>query len=450
MLTAHCLLRGNAYAYIKTDGKGAVVELIPLDPDKMTIEISVNYNGPAWYHYLDQNNKPITFPAGNILHLKTLSRDGIKGMSIIEQAREAIGLSLAAEEHGSRILSNGAAIRGILQTDGTLNDSAYERLKKRFSEVYSGLHNAGKVAILESGMKWQNIGMTSKDAEFLDLRRFQVADIARVFRVPPHLAGDLDKATFSNIEQQSLEFVQFCMLPWFTKWEEALSRDLFWPSDRGQYYVEVLVDNLVRGDIKTRYEAYSVGRNNGWLSVNEIRERENLNRIGPEGDIRLAPLNMIPLEQVGKTSEPVEPEPVPNGPVDVPRYDPAAMDIMVDDVAKRVAAKAISVLRKTVRMHRSSQNGLLDVQMEISSCVKDIFLPLAALFGVEQSQEMALSLTACSIQPSIYNLLMERSAVDEKDASHWLEKTADDWTEFLPGQIISRIQPLLGRNYGKN
>jgi HK97 family phage portal protein len=339
MLTGHVALRGNAYALIKMGGGGAIAELIPLHPDRISIEVAQDGYYPFRYIYYRPDGVQEKYIAAEILHLRGLSNDGLVGLSPISHARESVGLALAAEEHAARLFSNGASIRGVLQTDGSLSPESYQRLKEQFSATYMGLSNAGKTAVLEDGVKWESIGMSNTDAQFLELRKFQRSDIAGIFRVPPHLIGDLEKATFSNIEQQALEFLSYCMLPYFEMWEQALERDLFWSTERGKFVVEVLVDNLLRADIKSRYEAYSVARNNGWLNVDEIRERENMNQIGEEagGKIRLAPLNMVPLDKFG-TEPPDDPddpddpdetddpdEPKQKGPVSVPRMNRDAL-----------------------------------------------------------------------------------------------------------------------------
>ena len=380
MMTGHAVLRGNAYAYIDTDGRGGIRELIPLHPDRMQIIMSRARPAPSVYRYTDHNGVMQEYRPSEIFHLRGLSSDGIVGLSLSYLARENIGLSLAAEEHASRTFSNGASIRGVLKSPGLLKQDAFDRLKRQFNETYAGLSNSGKTAILEGGVEWQQIGMTSKDAEFLELRKFQISDIARIFRVPPHLIGDLEKATFSNIEQQSLEFITYTMLPWFVKWEEACDRDLFLSAQRGRYFVEALTDNFVRGDIKTRYEAYSVARNNGWLSVNEIREKENFNNIGPEGDIRLAPMNYIPLGDVGKQAQP----PVPAPPPSAPKRNNEAIRIVFEDAARRIVLKEINAIKKAAK--GKNGNGFGEVFESYAESQDKILGPLLRALDIEQEE----------------------------------------------------------------
>ena len=302
MLQGHLALRGNAYAQI--DRKmGRPARLVPLHPDRVEVRrekgelvYKVNpANGPAYI---------LRRSAGEIMHLRGLSSDGVTGLNPIELFREAMGLGLAYEEYSGRLFSNGANINGVLETPQAMSDEALKRFRKLWQESYGGVGNAGKTAILEQGMKWQAIGIAPKDAEFIVSRKFQVTEIARIFRVPPHMLADLERSTFSNIEHQSLEFVRDTIRPWLVRWEQALTRDLIPPEDRNEYFVEFLIEGLLRGDFKTRYDAYAIGRNNGWLSANDIRRMENMNPLPPEqGDVYLIPLNMVPAGSSAATEE---------------------------------------------------------------------------------------------------------------------------------------------------
>ncbi len=302
MLQGHLALRGNAYAQI--DRKmGRPDRLVPLHPDRVEVrrekgELVYKVNptsGPAYV---------LRRSAGEILHLRGLSSDGVMGLNPIELFREAMGLGLAYEEYSGRLFGNGANINGVLETPQAMSDEALKRFRKLWQENYGGVGNAGKTAILEQGMKWQAIGIAPKDAEFIVSRKFQVTEIARIFRVPPHMLADLERSTFSNIEHQSLEFVRDTIRPWLVRWEQALTRDLIPPEDRSEYFVEFLIEGLLRGDFKTRYDAYAIGRNNGWLSANDIRRMENMNPLPPEqGDVYLIPLNMVPAGSSAATKE---------------------------------------------------------------------------------------------------------------------------------------------------
>jgi HK97 family phage portal protein len=303
MAVAHAALRGNGYAEIVTAPNGRI-ELIPRHPDRIT---------PFWapdglpaYHYAPLNGPSRTILFGEMFHLAGLSDDGLSGLSPVRLHRESIGLAMATEEHGARLFSNGANPGGVLEHPGILTDEAYKRLKESWSERHAGLSNAHKPAILEEGLKWTALGMSNEDAQFLETRKYQVTDIARIFRVPPHMVNDLDRATFSNIEQQSIDFVVNTLRPWLVRIEQAISRDLILPSQQADYFAEFLIDGLMRGDIQSRYRAYATGRQWGWLSANDIRRLENQNPI-ENGDVYLSPTNMTPANQLSQTPDPSNP-----------------------------------------------------------------------------------------------------------------------------------------------
>jgi len=304
MLMAHCLLRGNGYAQKVYDGSGRLAELVPLNPTK--VEPVLNPDGSLVYKFRTENYGEILIPGEDVFHLKGLATDGVLGVSPITYAREAVGLSIATEEFGARVFSNDAKPGGILEHPGKLTDEAHKRIKDSWQAAHAGLKNAHKVAVLEEGMKWQRIGISASDTQFIEARKFQIEEIARIFRVPPHLIGHLERATFANIEHQSLEFVQHTLLPWLRRWEQAISTRLMSEQESISHYSEFLVDGLLRGDIQSRYSAYAVGRQWGWLSADDVRRLENMEPLPQNaGTDYLVPLNMIPA---GTT--PTDPPPV--------------------------------------------------------------------------------------------------------------------------------------------
>lgn len=288
MLQAHLCLRGNAFAYINWINDSTASELIPLHPDRvlvrqlpdMTLEYDVRSNGSVR-----------TFNSEDILHIRGLSSDGIVGRSVLEDARDSIGVALSTQEYAGKFYANDATPSLAVMLPGKLSPEARKRFVESWQETFGGSRNARRTAVLEEGAKVEPIAMTFDDAQFLETRKFQRSEIAGIFRVPPHMIGDLDRATFSNIEHQAIEFVTHCVRPWLVRWEQAISKALF--TAPGVYFPEHNVDGLLRGDVKSRYEAYAVGRTNGWLSANDIRSMENMNPI-PGGDIYLQPLNMAP------------------------------------------------------------------------------------------------------------------------------------------------------------
>lgn len=292
-LVAHVALRGNAYAEILRDPYTSdPIALWPLRPDRMEIS---RVGAELVYQYRLADGTSKWFSQEQILHLRGLGSNGIVGYSPIEMAREAIGLGLAAEEFGARFFSNGARPGTVLQHPGALSDEAHKRLRESWESRHMGLSNAQRVAILEEGMTIATIGVAPDDAQFLETRKFQVTEIARLFRIPPHLIGDLDRATFSNIEHQGLEFVMHTVRPWAERIEQRMETSLLSINDRARYFIEHVVDGLLRGDIQSRYAAYATGRQWGWLSVNDIRGLENLNPV-ENGDIYLQPMNMVEAE----------------------------------------------------------------------------------------------------------------------------------------------------------
>ena len=295
-MITHAALWGNAYCEIVSDGAGRVRELWPFRPDRM--QLMRNERGELVYVYNSERVGVKTYPAENIYHLRGLGMDGLKGLSMIKLAAQAIGLSLATEQFGAAFFGNGAVPGGVLQHPAKLDDPAYNRLKESWVEQHQGSDRGSRIAILEEGMTYERIGVPPEDAQFLETRKFQITDIARIFRVPPHMLGDLDRATFANIEHQSLEFVIHTIRPWLVNFEQEAMRSLFTAPERQRYQAEFNIDGLLRGDIASRYQAYSIGRQNGWLSANDVRFKENMNPI-ENGDMYLVPLNMIPADQVG-------------------------------------------------------------------------------------------------------------------------------------------------------
>lgn len=214
-------------------------------------------------------------------------------------AKNAIGLAIATEEYGSKFFANGAAPSGVLEHPGTIKDP--QRVRESWMSQFGGPANSNKIAVLEEGLKYTPISISPEQAQFLETRKFQINEIARIFRVPPHMVGDLEKSSFSNIEQQSLEFVKYTLDPWVVRWEQSIQRTLLTPEEKKTYFVKFNVEGLLRGDYQSRMSGYATARQNGWMSANDIRELENLDRIPAEdgGDLYLVNGNMLPLNKAG-------------------------------------------------------------------------------------------------------------------------------------------------------
>ena len=289
MLQGHMALRGNAYNQIITNPRGEIIELMPIHPDRVKIELLPS--GEYRYRVTDRSGTEVILPRGEVWHLRGLSSDGLMGMSPIELARENLGMALAAQDYGARFFANDAKpTGGWIEFPGTFKDNEAKKVfRESYQQAQSGA-NRGKVLVLENGMKFHEVGVTNKDAQFLELRKFQITDIARLFRVPPHMIADLERATFSNIEQQSLEFVMHTMTPWAERWEASIESELLLEGD--EIEIEFDFANLMRGDAASRSSYYQSGIQNGWLTRNEARIAENLNPI--DGlDQPLRPLNMV-------------------------------------------------------------------------------------------------------------------------------------------------------------
>ena len=304
-LMTHLLLWGNAYAQIIRNGKGEVVALYPLMPNKMTVDR--DKDGKLYYQYLKSSDEAATMPnssvilkPADVLHIPGLGFDGLVGYSPIAMAKNSIGMAIACEEYGARFFSNGAAPGGVLEHPGTVKDP--QRIRDSWNNSFMGTGNSHKVAVLEEGMKYTPIAISPNEAQFLETRKFQINEIARIFRVPPHMVGDLEKSSFSNIEQQSLEFVKYTLDPWVIRWEQSLARILFTDDEKKRYFFKFNVEGLLRGDYQSRMNGYATARQNGWMSTNDIRELENLDRIPKEqgGDLYLVNGNMLPLDNILK------------------------------------------------------------------------------------------------------------------------------------------------------
>lgn len=307
-LMTNVLLWGNGFAEIERNQANQPAALWPIHPQRVRI---ANEGGrKVFWITVDGVEKP--FGRDDILHIPGLGYDGFVGLSPIQLARQALGLASASEEFGARFFSNGAKMSGVLQHPMRLSDDAAKRLREGFEKVYGGAENAHKVFIAEEGMTFSPMSVPPNDAQFLETRKFQTQEIARIFRVPPHMLADLERATFSNIEHQSIDFVIHTIRPWAVRWEQTLNWELF--GNRSPFYCEFVIDGLLRGDVKSRFEAYAVARQNGWLSANDIRLLENMNPVDG-GDAYLVQTNMVPADRLNEVvDKQVAPDPAPQPP----------------------------------------------------------------------------------------------------------------------------------------
>jgi len=304
-LMSHLLLWGNAYAQVIRDGRGQVMALYPLLPNKMDVarsangELTYTYRRDAEESRVSPDSGTVTLRRDEVLHIPGLGFDGLVGYSPIAIAKNAIGMAMATEEYGASFFANGANPGGVLEHPGVVKDP--KRVRESWNTVYQGSSNSHRIAVLEEGMKFQAIGIPPEQAQFLETRKFQINEIARIFRIPPHMIGDLEKSSFSNIEQQSLEFVKYTLDPWVVRWEQALQQSLLLPSEKPRYFVRFNVDGLLRGDYQSRMSGYAVGIQNGFFSPNDVRRLEDLNLIPDEegGNVYVLNGNMVKLKDVG-------------------------------------------------------------------------------------------------------------------------------------------------------
>jgi len=286
-LMSHLLLYGNAYAQIIRDSTGQIKELYPLLPDKM--DVSRNEAGEIYYTYWREKDEAnsedkgsgVTLRYDEVLHIPGLSFDGLTGYSPIALAKNVIGMAIATEDYGAAFFRNGATPGGILEHPGSLNKEAPEEIRNTWEGLFVG-KGAHRIAVLEDGMKFHVVGIPPDQAQFLETRRYQLNEIARIFRVPPHMIGDLERSTFSNIEQQSLEFLKYSVDPWLKRWEQQMEKTLLTPAERKTHEIRFNVDGLLRGDYMTRMRGFAIARQNGWMSANEIRSLDRQMPIAEE------------------------------------------------------------------------------------------------------------------------------------------------------------------------
>jgi len=303
-MTGMYLHFGASYAEIRPGARGAISELWPLHSSRMEAERLED--GRLRYRYKEPSGKVTVYSQDQIFALRFTTEDGIRAIPTYKIFQNAIGLAQALEAHGSTYFGNGARPGIVLESDNPIPAEASERLREQWERMHRGPDRAFRTAVLPNGVKAKELSSSNEAAQFLETRQYQVIEICRAFRVPPHMIQDLTRSTYSNIEVQGTEFVQHCLLPHLKRWEAAISRDLI--VDDETYFAEHSVSGLLRGDHASRSAYYVSALQNGWMTVNEIRELENLNPIGPEGDKHFVQLNMTTLDKVGE-DQAVEPTP---------------------------------------------------------------------------------------------------------------------------------------------
>ncbi|WP_264664185.1 phage portal protein [Azospirillum fermentarium] len=300
VLGTHFATYGNAYAFVNRDGAGRVAELIPLDPRTVSVRQDPRTMVPV-YTVATGAGLARDYDRSEILHIRGVGLDVHKGASPVTLAREAIGLSLTLETHCGGLFGRGAKPSGILKHKRKVTPELMKKLRVSFTQWFGGAANAGKTLILEEDMDFQQLQLSSVDAQTLEMRRFQVEEVSRFWRVPLHMVGEMDRATHANAESMGQQFLTFCMLPILRLWCDALAITLLTPEERGEYYFEFLVDDLARADIAARFEAYSKAINAGVLNPNEARSMENRAPYAG-GETFMRPVNTAPAPTNGTTS----------------------------------------------------------------------------------------------------------------------------------------------------
>ena len=403
-LQGHLGTWGNGYSLIVQDGGGRAQSIWPLRPDRV---IPKRKNGILRYHPLnpDGSEGDVLTPS-QVIHIAGLGFDGLIGYSPVRLHREAIGLAMATEEHGGRLFGNQARPSGVLKTEKKLGRKGRKNLEESWKSMHAG-DKGGGIAVLEDGLSWQQIGFPPEDAQFLQTRKFQVVEAARIYRMQLHKIQDMDAATFSNIEHQSIEHVVDTIVPWAVRWEQELTRKLLLPAERGRFFIAFKIKGLLRGDIKTRMEAYKAGRQWGWYSVNDVLRLEDENPIGPQGDVYMVPMNMVPADQFASGE---------NGGGDV---SPAARALL-RDIERETAGLGLSALNIVTRA--SSADNRRTIQKA--------HFPL-----LRREAERVVRKEVKQIRRQARKMILER---DSTDFRVWLE----DFYREQPAEVAAAFLPV--------
>lgn len=459
------LLWGNAYALIEFEG-ARPVRLSRIDPNRIAplAPLAKEIGDTIVYAYQRRDGARIELPGNEVLHVMGLSEDGLSGVPVIAKHRETVALSMATLEYGARFFGNSARPAGVVERPAdaaAMSPEGLKRFRESFAEVYQGLDNAHRTAILEEGMTFKALSMPNEDAQFLETRRFQVEEIARMFRVPLHLIQDLSRATFSNVEQQAIDFVVHTIRPWLKKIEHEVNRKLFRDSEQDDMFVSFNVDALLRGDSKTRAEVYTAGINGGWWSINDIRAMENQNGIGPEGDKHLRPLNMTTVEDGPvDASPPDEPSPPDDTPADDTPDDsgngrqiaPDGHDVLLgafrhlfDEAAERLVLKEVKAVASCAKRLKGDklQARLIEFYDDHAPFIRLSFLP--ACRAMIDAHHAASGLDMLDELPTWVD--DDLTAVASKYGKHALRRVARDGPSAIESAEAESMEHLASQAY---
>jgi HK97 family phage portal protein len=412
-MLVHLNTWGNFYGNIVWN-KGSKVEAIwPLRPDRMEVQ---EIDGKRRYIYTLESGERRGFDTTEMLHIPGLGFDGIIGYSPIRKNAEAIGLAMAAEEYGARFFQNDARPGVILKHPGELSQPAQDRLRKSWEDMHKGLSNKHRLGILEEGMDFATIGIPPNEAQWIELRKFQLPEICRIYRVPPPIIGDLERATFSNVEEMTRYFGNLCILPWLRRVEQHYNNKLLKESEQNAYYVEHNMDSMMRADQKSRYESYATGRQWGWFSANDVLKKENMDAI-EDGDIYLTPMNMIPAAMAGK-------------------IEPKAGGLGGTDNDKRKLGVAFKPLF-AASIQRVVNREILALS-KVSGKTKDEFLSVADDLYENKMRGYILDSYGPIVRAYLQSLTEDTSIIEALDG--YLEKFATEYVLLSRGALESIIR----------
>lgn len=445
MVTGHMLGWGNFYGQMIWDGRGVVREIWPLAPNRMEV---FREDNERRYLYTEQSGKKIAFRQEDILHIPAFGFDGLIGYSRIHLARNAIGLARAAEKYGSKIFANDARPSVVFKTKKRMTADAKRNLSESWNQLYAGAGNAARTAVLEEDLDMQTIGFPPEDAQFLQTRQFQVAEIARIFRIPPHMLGDVERSTSwgSGIEQQELGYLGHTLRPWMVRIEQQLHKDLLVTRERKNYVIEHLTDAMLRTDLTARMQAYTQAITNGILSRNEVREKENMNPY-EGGDDFLIPLNL-------KDPTEPEPEPQPNPFLQPPQDEQDEQDEQPAEEPQRnlrpLMEDAVTrILRRESHEVRDAARRWLDkgrrekfdqwveqfYKSDQPQYMRAVFEPFiqAGLLGQQRLAHFAVA------HSESQGIRVAQALAEQGD----LEKITDEWLAFAPGLTATLLESEL-------
>lgn len=452
------IISGNAYALLFEDGAGETLSMPPVHPSR--IRADRLSDGTLFYWIKDKQGKEEPLPARCVFHIHgSYSSDGISGVPLVDMMRESVGVSLAMQEHGARLFSNGARIGGILKHPTHFSsDEVAKRVRKSFEEMNSGLSNAHRTALLEEGMDWVPISLNSEEAQFLEGRKFEVTEAARWLELPPHMIADLEKSSFNNIEQQGQEFKTHTMQPAVTLWEQLLKKKLLSKQERKKYYFKFNMNALVRADLAARTAYYRAGREWGWLNGDDIAELEDMNPL-PEGkgQVYLQPMNYV---EAGTVQQPA---PAPAKPADpAPATEPikqraaGALRRLLDAQMRQICTKEAHAMRNLLK--KSAKNNNFDgflreieaSEPENQTFIKDVLTPFIQSYAeLNELSDVAMRQKLAKYAAHHRARLIERVAQPGDDHAALFaagQKVCDEWLESFVSESDELLSLLKGES----